>query len=327
MLNLELKAALKNNRLYQSLEPQELDLLLAHSKLRPFSAGELILKQGGKSGGLYLVLDGKVTLCARIVGEGNAKLAMLTQGRIFGGSSVISQGPHPTSVFAETAVQCLFIPEEFLEMLAVFYPGMRHKIMRELAIHIGERITILTEKISKDISGADMIKRPIFSEMIKSLSKPSPLQEAELQEEELQKVFSILSLDEMLSYGSLIKTTSQSTLIQEGEGEVCCYLVLKGAVQSSLVKQNKLAKISILGPLSLFCPLTLINPEAPSLIQYASYERAVLLKLDQACFDEMQKKNLKLWYRVFDALVESWVLLGCSLEKLDIRINSEIYNR
>lgn len=329
MQKLDLKGALEKIRFYQTLEPQELDLLLAHSELRSFSRGELILKQGCKSDGLYVILKGSVMIAARVVGEGNAKLASLTQGSLFGGSSLISKGPHATSVLAELPIECLFIPETFLEMLALFYPKTRYKIMQELAMHISERITILIQKVLQDIAEAEMVRRPILSEMIQSLTKASILtaEEKASEEDDLREVCFPLSVNEILHYGDLIKASSRCTLIQEGDDEAPCYLVLKGAVQSSLITQNKVAKISILGPSSLFCPLSLADSGAHSYVHYATCERAVLLRLDQGRFAEMQKDNLTLWYKTFDQIVTSFVFLGYYLEKLGIRIRSELYNR
>jgi len=330
MFSVELKHTLEKNRLYQSLEPHELDLLIAHSKIVSFSSGELIIKQGRHSDGIYLILEGMTTIAGQIVGEGVTHLASLAPGRIFGASSLIIKGPHATSMIADTPVKCLFIPKKYLEMLSLFYPGTKYKIMRELADNVSERIKTLTEKVSEIMLNTEMIKRSLFGEVIKSLTHPSPitLQETEMDLQEWQAVFSASAIDDLFSQGDLIKTVNQCTLIQEGEENASCYFVLKGAVQSSLIKKNKVAKISILGPLSFFCPLSFIDENSSqSLVNYTTCERAILLKFDKTLLDELQLKNSKLWYKIFDVIVESFFFLSQFLEKLDMRINSENYNR
>ncbi len=330
MLSMELKDNLEKIRLYQSLEAQELELLLTHSKIISFAPGELIIKQGTKSAGIYLILEGRVTIAGQIVGEGISNLASLLPGRLFGGSSLILKDRHATSMLAEKETKCLLIPEKFFELLSLFYPSTKYKIMCELAANASQRIKTLTAKISEFMLNTEMTKRSIFGEVIKSLSKPTAitLEEVGMDLQEWQAVFAAASFDDLFCQGDLIKTTNHCTLISAGEERASCFFVLKGAVQSSLIKQNKVAKISILGPLSLFCPLVFIDEgSTQSLVNYTTCERTILLKFEKAQLDEIQVKNIKLWYKIFDAIVESFFFLVQYLEKLDIRINSEIYNR
>ena len=329
----EIKKDLEANNLYKSLEPHELETLIVHAKHSSFPAGTTIIKQGSKSEGIYIILEGSVIIAGQIVGEGRVNLTSLKQGNIFGGSSIIVNGPHATSVIAETEVRCLMISAKLFEMFSIFYPGMKYKIAKEVAENACNRLIQVSEKIKLAMSTIDMTTLSIFGEVVRSLTKPSLLtpEEVSLNINDLRHSYP-LSLfngehNEILKRSILIKAPNQCPLIEQGDKDSSSYLVLKGAVQSSLVLKHKLAKVSVLGPLSLFSPISVIHDQMPALYNYTTCERAILLKIEKATLNELQLKHPAIWYKLFDVICESFIVLGRFTEKLDIRINSETYNR
>ncbi len=333
MQSAEFKTLAQTNKLYQSLDPQELEFLLAHAKQVLFSSGETIIQQGKKSAGIYVILAGTVIIAGQVFGEGRVSLASLKKGSIFGGSSVIVNGPNATSVIAETEVQCLLISTALFEMFSLFYPSMKYKIMKEIAENSCNRLITVADKIRMVVSGMDMKARPIFGQFVESLTKPAEVsyEDVSLDRKQLEAMppISIFNNDgnALLKSAIILLATNQCTLIEEAQKDCSSYFVVKGAVQSSIVEKKRVAKISILGPGSLFFPIPLINDQFPSRIHYTTCERSILLKVDQKFFNELQHNNIKLWYKLFDLLCESLIVLVRFTEKLDIRVTSEIYNR
>ncbi len=117
----------------------------------------------------------------------------------------------------------------------------------------------------------------------------------------------------------------QCTLLQENEKNLSCYIVLRGAVQSSIIQDNKFAKLSVLGATNLFC--NKIDDIPISIINYTTCERAVLLKISDANLTMLQNNNKELWYKMSEQICKSFAALESAAEKLDIRLNSELYNR
>lgn len=324
---------LEKNKLYQSLDAQELDALILYTKVVSIKADTVIIPQGKKSDGIYLLLHGTITIAGQVVGEGRVDLTCLQEGALFGGSSVIVNGPNAVSVIAKTEVHCLFMSAEIFAMLTVFYPSLKYKMMRQIAENACHRLLSVADKIMAVTSHSNMAKRTLLDSVVRSFIKPVKTtyeeQAIDIQELQLRPPFSLFtnSQNAILEQAVLIKAPRQCTLIEEGKNTPVIYVVLRGAVQSSIIQKNKVAKIAILGPLTLFCPLSLIKGDFPSIVNYTTCERALLLKIEKKILDEFQAKHLSFWYKLFDLVYESFITLGRFTEKLDIRLHSEIYNR
>lgn len=334
MINAEIRSALLTTQLGQNLDASELDLLIAHSKYLVFSPGEVILQQGKQSEGMYIIINGTALVTAKILGEGGTYITTLQHGNLIGEISLIENGPAATSVLASSQVKCLLITNTYFEILSVMYPQTKYKITRVIAKEVCNRLKVLHRKITSFISHADMTARSMFSEVIKSLTRPTALSfeeaginKAHIQKSDLFKSFSQEEFDELLAHASIIKVPKQCTLIQEGEKNSPCFLTLRGAVQSSIVENNKTAKLSVLGPYNFLCSISSVDETEASIVNYTSCERALLLKIMETDIIFIRENSIKLWNKLFDIICKSLVEIEKSAEKLDIRLNSELYNR
>jgi len=334
MLSLEFKNILLTTQLCQYLDPFELDLFLEHSKVVSFERGDIIVAQGKIVDGMYIIIEGQAAVTARILGEGMTSLATLKQGDLLGEVSLIEKGSSATSVIADTAMSCLFILAKYFDLLTLFYPETKYKINKAIMEKVSARLKNIHKKITHVMNETDMITRSVFGEVMKSFTKPSVIEfkEAKLEIENLKKIppFEIFredEWDELLRDSTLIKTTDQCNLIIEGDKKPSCYIVLRGAVQSSIIQDNKVAKLSVLGPMLFFANISIIDPSASALINYATRERAILLKISGFENFSRDQKVKELWYKFFDIICKSFVILERSANKLDIRLATELYNR
>lgn len=334
LLNPDLKESLLKTQLCEYLKPAEFELLIAHSSLLLFKPKEIILKQGKISEGIYLILEGNVKIFAKILGEGTTNITRLGAGKFIGEISVIENSPCATSAIATEHVECLLIPKTYLDMLTLFFPETKYKILRAIATGVSDRLMDIHDKIINFISKHSMHTQSLFGEVIKSLSPPKIINfehacvnKKYLQHSEIGKFLTQEELDDLLKHLVIIETAKHCTLISQGSKNAICYLILHGAVQSRIIYNNKVAKLSVLAPTTFFSSISTIEPGLSSIIDYTTCERAILLKIDEPDLHLIQKNNIHLWYKIFELICKSFVSLERAADKLDIRLNIELYNR
>ncbi|MBA3661838.1 MAG: cyclic nucleotide-binding domain-containing protein [Gammaproteobacteria bacterium] len=334
MLNVEIKNALQDTPLCKYLNLAELEKLVAQCELRIYASGDLILEQGKKNIGMFIILDGIALVTAKVLGEAGTYLATLSRGNLFGEIGLIDQGPCATSVVASTTISCLHVSNKYFAMLAILLPEIKYKISCVIAFEVINRLQMLYQKITGIINNTDMTTRSLFGEVIQSLHRPSLISFAEclVSREELRQAslfedFTHEEFETILSTAVFIKTSPQCTLIHENEKDAACYLVLKGAVQSGIIHNNKSAKLSVIGPIQFFCGLSLASDNQNELYNFTTCERAILMQFTQDQLQRLQRHHTVLWYKIFDWICKSLVALERSVDKLDVRLKSELYNR
>lgn len=334
MLSQTLKNALLNTPLCQYLDAKELEHVVSHNEVVSFKAQQLILKQGQRSEGIYLIIHGKVLITAKVLGEGTTHIATLGLGNYLGETSVIGNFPASSSAHAETDVQCLFISSTYFKTLHLFHPQTGYKILLSIAKDIITHLINLHQKIAILLREKEMVSRSLFAELIKTFSRSIEIdfKNAEIDENLLRNMgffsgFSDIEFTELLRSAIILKTPKRCVITEEGSKNASCYIVLRGAVQSSIIYDNKVAKLSVIGPISLFCPVTLIDNHLPAIVNYTTCEEAILFKIMAEDVLLLQKNNPKLWFKLFNLICKSFVGLERYADKLEIRLNSEFYNR
>lgn len=334
MLTQELKTKLQTTQICKYLEPDELDTLISYSELLSFEKNTTIIVQGKVSAGLYIITEGTVLVTAKILGEGKATIAVLTSGNIIGEISLLQKSPATTSAISNSDVHCLLLTETYFDMLTLISPSTKYKMIRAITEQIYERIKNLHTKITKYMLESHMYTESIFNDVIRTLNRPEKitLSEAGIPKNYLAnfpmlKLFNHNELEFLMEKSILIKAPKRCILIHESEKNLSCFFVLRGAVQSSIVANNMISKLAVFGPQEFFCNSAIIEMNKGSLINYTACECAILLKLSHDCLDSIQNDAPSLWYKLFDLICLSFVGLERSSDELDIRLNSELYNR
>lgn len=91
--------------------------LVEKFRAREVNKGDLIIRQGDKSDGLYVVLSGEVAVSA-----GGAQLATLKEGEIFGEMSLLTKQPAGANVIALRRTSLLRLPKEDFDRLILSHP-------------------------------------------------------------------------------------------------------------------------------------------------------------------------------------------------------------
>lgn len=333
-MDTDIRNILLTTKICKNLDVDELNMLIQHNKIFSFASGESIIQQGKKSGGLFVILDGTALITTQILGEGIINIAKLHKGNFFGEISLIENGPSATSVIASTKVECLLLSENYFNMLSIFFSKTKHKLIEEIAFEVCFRINEIYSIITENMKKQDMQAKSLFKSVVESIKKPKFIsyEEAKINKKYLNQFEFFQSLshesyDALINCMDLIIVPKNFTLIHERAKNHSCYIILRGAVQTSIIFNNKKAKLSVLGPKNFFCSISIINNLIPSIINYTACEKAILLRITESNLIYLKENNIYIWYKIYDLICELFVSLERSADELAIRLNSEIYNR
>jgi CRP-like cAMP-binding protein len=130
--------------------------------------------------------------------------------------------------------------------------------------------------------------------------------------------------NDLLKSTTFMKAEKNCELIKPGETVGDCYIVIRGAVQSSIVLKNKIAKLSVIGPVTLFCSTATVDESLSSVTLFVTREKTILLKINKS---QLEEQHPVLWRKLFYFVYRSLVALEKSFHKLNLRLNIELYNR
>lgn len=334
MIDAEIKDKLLTTRFGQFLKPGEIHLLLKYCEIITFDRDKVILQQGKKSEGIYIIIEGSALVIAKVLGEGALELATLGHGNFIGEISIFENGQCATTVIATSQLTVLFIRHDVFNMFSLFFPEIKYQITRAISYEIIDRFKHLQDKIKKIMEESHMASISLFGAVIQSMHTSTTVtfdkmgfNLNDIKKLELFKLFTDNEFDEIIKMTDLIQAPNHCVLVTEQEFNPVCYIVLQGAVQSSIVHNNKFAKLTVLDPTSLFCTITVIDDKSPTIINYTTCERAILLKISGSYLVKIQKNNTTLWHKFFELIIKSFASMERAADKLDIRLHSEIYNR
>jgi CRP-like cAMP-binding protein len=329
----DLKTVLLKTRLCKYLDSSELDVLLSYSKVVEFHDNDCILQQGKINDGVYVIISGRAAITAKVIGASIIRLAAVESGDFVGDISLLENSMNSVSVISQMTTRCIFIPGAYFSTLALFSPETKFKIGRAVAEDMLSRLKSQHEKITAFMGAAHMSSSSVFGEVIHSLVRPkeTTLKEAGVTEDNLKKLDFFDGLSEadfllVLQHAELFEASRHCTLIKEGDKDFACYVILRGAVQSRIKESHKIAKLSVLAPISVFCSMTIIDDSA-SIIDYTTCERVLFFKISEANLARIKESHIEVWYYLYDAICKSFAKLEQAANKLDIRLNSELYNR
>lgn len=332
MITPELKQKLMTTKLCHYLSSEELEMISNYCQIISFSEGDLIIQQGKLANGIYVIIQGTALVTAKILGSGITHLSSLKEGSFVGEISLIKKIPAPTSVIASKGMITLFIPGAYFEMMSLFLSEIKYKIMHAIIDDVCERLISVRPKILNvmDKSGIHSLH---FGNIIKKISKFNKINFEDLdfniKEIKNDMVFKFFTEDEfnhLLNFVELVQAPKNCSLINEGESNKCFFFLLRGAVQSSIIQDNKLAKLSIISPLHFFCGISFVNCSVSSIANYSTRVRSELLIISEKNILTIQSNYISLWHKLFNLIAQSFIDLEYAANKLDVRLNSEFYN-
>ena len=127
--------------LFKGFDAAERKTLMERFKMRQAAPGEVLIEQGKKADGLYVVLHGSVNVTAKAA-SGAVDIAKLREGDIFGEMSMLTHQPSIATVAAAVPSLVLKLPRgQFVEMIST------HPQILELVSELTDQRRSATEAI------------------------------------------------------------------------------------------------------------------------------------------------------------------------------------
>ena len=103
---------------FHGMDEDDAAAFLAHMSERRATAGEPIFREGEVGDGLFIIVDGSVSITRRNAKGGERELAVLTKDEVFGEMNLISDRPRTSGVRGKSDCRLLFFPRsEFQSLL------------------------------------------------------------------------------------------------------------------------------------------------------------------------------------------------------------------
>jgi small-conductance mechanosensitive channel/CRP-like cAMP-binding protein len=125
--------------MFQSLTPEELNLLVDQAKFKLFAAGESLCRQGESGDSFYIISRGRVAVLMSAAGGPPVVVAHTESGGFFGEMSLLTGEPRSGTVRAETDVEVLRVAKQDFAGLLQANEGLAGKIASVLEKRLAER--------------------------------------------------------------------------------------------------------------------------------------------------------------------------------------------
>jgi SulP family sulfate permease len=123
------------------LSAEELELLEAEMSTHTFPRGYVLFRAGDPGDMIYISLKGEIGV--RVPGT-TRRLASFAPGVTMGEIAVLARAPRSAEAFAETDVTALGLSVDAFERLMQLHPPLAAKVLRNIALHLGDRVRVLT---------------------------------------------------------------------------------------------------------------------------------------------------------------------------------------
>lgn len=318
----DIKSYIKNIKPFEYLDSNDLDRLIEFTQLISFAPGEILLKQGQPSKGMYIILEGNAEVSARILGKGNIVLAIVEKLNFVGEINLIEKSVCTATVVAIDNVQCLLLSSLYFDALAVYIPEMYYKVLRGIISVVADSLLTscaATKTLMSQIKTAPSLTK--LERIRSNLNDITLVKDLDLNLRAINalKNLSDDSLNDLTRCSEIITIEKKYPLINENQYQPYHYLLIYGAVQAVIIDGNKAAKLAVLGPSSFFGHINEISTP----ISYITCEKSILLKIDFNKLMSLHTENINLWYLLQNNMYRSMIVLEKHAYKLFLRLNSE----
>ncbi|MBU4446029.1 MAG: cyclic nucleotide-binding domain-containing protein [Candidatus Marinimicrobia bacterium] len=140
--------ALKNVPIFSELNPRELNEIEKIIHRREYKKGEPIFRMGDPGLGMYIIINGSVSIVEEDDAENATTLAVLKDGAFFGDLALLDEAPRSASAIADDHCDILgFFRPDFLDLL-YRKSKLGNKILFSLSKIIGERLRRTNEQMA-----------------------------------------------------------------------------------------------------------------------------------------------------------------------------------
>jgi len=150
----DVSGVLRQTGLFRSVPAQDLEAVVAISRLRAFRRGQILFTRGDPGDTLIVVISGRVKVVVRSADGGELTLTIIGSGGVFGELSVADGGPRSADAEILEECQLLLIPRETIQDICARVPSAAQALTASLAAILRR----LTEEAS-DLVFLDLPRR------------------------------------------------------------------------------------------------------------------------------------------------------------------------
>ncbi len=132
--------------LFGSVPAQELEGLVAASRLRTYRRGQVVCTTGDPGDTLVVVISGQVKIVVRSADGAELTLTVVGPGGTLGEVSVADGGPRSTDVETAAESQLLFVPREIVHAMCSRLPAAAQALASAIAANL-RRLTEATSDL------------------------------------------------------------------------------------------------------------------------------------------------------------------------------------
>lgn len=124
--------------LFKSLDRLDIARLVPNLQVCPMAAGDILFRQGEKGDGLYIIVDGTVSIRKNIGGD-DCEVATMSNGECLGEMALLSGAPRSATVVAATPLTLLKLTRQRFDLLLVKHPSLGAHLANIIAMRFANQ--------------------------------------------------------------------------------------------------------------------------------------------------------------------------------------------
>lgn len=130
---------LESSDLLRGLSAAQCQVVAAHMPVRQLAAGEAVFNQGDPADGLYVLVQGSVSVIGR-EGEATHRYLSFSPGMMLGETALLDGGGRSAGAVADLPARLHHLSRHSLEQLEAEHPEITSRLHRNIAVHLSSRL-------------------------------------------------------------------------------------------------------------------------------------------------------------------------------------------
>ncbi len=264
-----------------------------------FADGDILFRQGEAAGSVLFVLEGSVSIVARLPGGDGVEIAQVEAGEVLGELGLMADHRRAATAVARGPVRAAVMESADLSALCAHYHPASLQLLRELAMAVARRLRDTTESASHLVTADGC--RAISGTGIIAPGAPYDFQPF-LPLLGFFRDFGPAEREEFVALCTVFTAPRGCRIRGPGEADHHLYVILRGAVQTSLVTDAGTLRTAVLGPGRAFGEVNWLLGDAAA-VQVTAMSQCTFLRLSPDCRVTLMDPASRLSFRFYQGLL------------------------
>ncbi len=139
---------LQRIELFTGLKPEAGELIAQVATEESHALGTKIFQHGDAGDKLYLILEGRVRISREVPGMGEAALAVLGPGQVFGEMALLDESPRSADARVHERCRLLAIPKDGFDDLLFLHKDLAYEVLWSIVRMLVGRLRETTDKLT-----------------------------------------------------------------------------------------------------------------------------------------------------------------------------------